>query len=135
MVQRIVNTPSISHYECMDQVDEPGLYFYRIIAFYVNDCASDYAQIEVEIIDYTGFGESFADNVSIYPNPTSGMVNIKAEAMLQVSVVNMMGQVVMIQSVDNDEVMIDLSTFGNGMYLVNIMTENGNVVKTLNVIR
>lgn len=135
MVQRIVNTPSISHYECMDQVDEPGLYFYRIIAFYVNDCASDYVQIEVEIIDYTGFGESFADNVSIYPNPTSGMVNIKAEAMLQVSVVNMMGQVVMIQSVDNDEVMIDLSTFGNGMYLVNIMTENGNVVKTLNVIR
>ena len=63
------------------------------------------------------------------------MVNVKGEMMQQVSVCNMMGQVVMIQTVDSDNVMIDMSTFDNGMYIINIMTENGNVVKVLNVIR
>ena len=135
MVQRIVNTPSISHYECYDQVSEPGLYFYRIKAFYQNDCESDYVQIEVEIVDYTGVGENFAGNVMLYPNPTSGIVNIKAESMQQVTVVNMIGQIVMIQNVDNDELTMDLSAFENGMYLVSIKTENGNVVKILNVLR
>ena len=134
-VQRIVNTPSISHYECDDPVTEGGLYFYRIIAFYQNDCQSDYVQIDVEIIDYTSAGEALENNVMVYPNPTSGMVNIKAEAMQQVSVVNMMGQVVMTQNVDADDVKIDMSAFGEGMYLINIVTENGNVVKRLNVLR
>ena len=63
------------------------------------------------------------------------MVNIKAETMQQVSVYNMMGQLVMTQIVDNDEVVIDMSTFENGMYVVGIMTEKGNIVKILNVLR
>ena len=135
VVQRIVNTPSISHYECDDPVDEPGLYFYRISAFYQNECQSDYINAEVIIHDYTGVGEDLANNVSVYPNPTSGMVNIKAEAMQQITVVNMMGQIVMTQNVDADEVTIDMSMFQSGMYLVNIITEKGNIAKVLNVLR
>jgi hypothetical protein len=135
VVQRIVNTPSISHYECDDPVDVPGLYFYRISAFYQNECQSDYINAEVVIHDYTGVGEDLANNVSVYPNPTSGMVNIKAEAMQQITVVNMMGQIVMTQNVDADEVTIDMSMFQSGMYLVNIITEKGNIAKVLNVLR
>lgn len=134
-VQRIVNTPSISHYETNDAVEKPGLYWYRIIAFYQNDCESDYVEIEVEVLDYSAVGEEFAATAAVYPNPTSGIVNIEAEAMQQVSVINMMGQIVMTQVVDNDNVMIDMSTYDNGMYLINIMTEKGNIVKVLNVLR
>lgn len=134
-VQRIVNTPSITHYGCVDLVDEAGLYYYRIVAFYVNNCESDYVEITVEVIDYTSVGENWQDNVSIYPNPTSGKVNIKAEAMKNVTVFNAIGQVVMMQNIDADEVMIDMSAFDNGMYLINVMTENGNIVKVLNVLR
>ena len=139
MVQRIVNTPSITHYECYDEVKTPGLYIYRIIAFYqisiLEECESEPIDIEVEVTDDDAVTENAAENVELYPNPTSGMVNIKAEAMRQVAVYNMTGQVVMIQAVDNDNVMLDMSTFENGMYLVNIITDNGNIVKTLNVIR
>ena len=37
--------------------------------------------------------------------------------------------------VDADEVVIDMSAFDNGMYLLNIMTENGNIVKRINILK
>ena len=83
----------------------------------------------------TSAGENWADNVALYPNPTSGKVSIKAEAMRQITIINVMGQVVMSQAVDNNDVTLDMSAFDNGMYIVNVITENGKVVKTLNVLR
>lgn len=135
MVQRIVNTPSITHYEVMDPVKSVGIYPYRIIAFYQNNCESDYIEIEVEVTGDDNVGEALAANVAMYPNPTSGMVTIKAESMRQLTIANIMGQTVMTQTIDNDEVVLDMSSFENGMYLVNIITDNGNVVKVLNVLR
>ena len=93
-VKTIVNTPSITHYECVDVVSEAGLYFYRIVAFYQNDCESDPVDIDVVIIDYTSVDENDAENVAVYPNPTTGNLNIEANGIQQVSVVNMMGQTV-----------------------------------------
>ena len=52
-----------------------------------------------------------------------------------VSVFNMMGQLVMTQNVDTEDVMIDMSAFENGMYMVSIMTDKGNIVKMINVVR
>ena len=139
MVNRIVNTPSITHYECIDIVKTTGVYIYRIIAFYqisaTEECASEPTDIEVEVTGDDAVIENNADNVELYPNPTAGNVNIKAESMRQITVVNVMGQVVLTQSVDGDEVMLDMSAFDNGMYLIRIITEKGNVVKVLNVIR
>ncbi len=135
MVQRIVNTPSITHYEVMDPVKSVGIYPYRIIAFYQNNCESDYIEIEVEVTGDDNVGEALAANVAMYPNPTSGVVTIKAESMRQLTIANIMGQIVMTQTIDNDEVVLDMSSFENGMYLVNIITDNGNVVKVLNVLR
>ena len=135
MVKRIVNTPSITHYECVDVVDHGGDYIYRIIAFYQNECESDNLDITVKVIDYTSVGENTADVVALYPNPTTGIFNVKAENIKKVTVVNMTGQVVLMQDVDNDDVMIDMSAFDNGMYLVNIITEQGTAVKILNVLK
>lgn len=135
LVKRIVNTPSISHYECDDEVTKPGLYYYRIIAFYQNDCESEPVEITVDIIDYTSVGENLAENVAVYPNPASGKVTVKGEKMRQVSVLNTMGQVVALQNVDSDNVMIDMSAFDSGTYIINIMTENGNISRVLNVLK
>ena len=135
MVKRIVNTPSITHYECLDLVEQPGLYAYMISAFYQNECESDAVGLELTITDPSAVGENFAENVAMYPNPTTGKVNLKAEAMQKVTVINAIGQVVMTQDVGNEEVVLDMSAFGNGMYLINVMTANGNIVKVLNVLR
>lgn len=132
MVKRIVNTPSITHYECVDIVDAAGSYYYRIIAFYQNNCESEPTDIQlfVTLVDM-----EWAGNIEVYPNPTSDKVNIKAEAMRKVSVYNLTGQMVLAKDIDNDEVMIDMSLFGNGMYMVEIITERGNIVRILNVLR
>ena len=135
MVKRIVNTPSITHYECTDEVEKAGLYYYRIIAFYQDNCESEPLTVEVVVVNPAFVGENSAANVTLYPNPTTGIVNVKADKMQKITIVNAIGQVVMTQSVDNDEAMIDMSAFENGMYLVNITTESGNIVKILNVLR
>ena len=135
LVQRIVSTPSISHYEVVDYVEKIGLYYYQITAIYQNGCQSDMVEITVNVVGDDAVDEFGVENIALYPNPTSGKVNIKAEAMKNVTVYNVTGQIIMMQAVDNDEIMIDMSSFENGMYLINIITDNGNVVKTLNIVR
>ena len=131
LVNRIVNTPSITHYECMDVLEESGTYTYRIIAFYQNGCESDPEDIDIFV---TSVSET-ASQVTIYPNPTSGLVTIKAEGMRQLTVVNTMGQVLVRSEISLDEISLDLGTFGNGMYMVTITTDQGSIVKKINVLR
>ena len=70
---------------------------------------------------------------SIYPNPTSGDLHINATAMTHISVVNAMGQVVYEQDVNADEMVINMAKFESGVYMVNIITENGTSVKRITV--
>lgn len=133
MIKRIVNTPSITHYGCTDdEFEEPGEYYYQIIAFYNNDCQSEPVTIQVDV---TSSAETVAKAVTLYPNPTNGNVNIKAEAIRKVAVYNTMGQRIMVLDVNGDEAVIDMSRFGNGIYMLDIITEKGNIVERINVIR
>ncbi|MBQ6083112.1 MAG: choice-of-anchor J domain-containing protein [Bacteroidales bacterium] len=70
---------------------------------------------------------------AIYPNPTSGDVNIKAEAMKHISVYNAMGQMVYDQDVDTDEMILNMGQYESGVYMINIVTENGTSVKRITV--
>lgn len=125
LVHRIVNTPSISHYQCYDQVKVPGMYFYRIIAFYKNGCQSDYSEVEVMVTLPTSVDESSNLPVSIYPNPTNGTVTVKASKLQSINVLNSLGQALRVFDIDQDDITIDLSTFGRGLYLLRIQTEDG----------
>ena len=131
LVQRIVNTPSISHYQCDDRVDQPGRYFYRIIAFYQDDCQSEPLQIEVEVLNYQAVDEHAANQVALYPNPTSGQVTVTSENLQQISIVNSLGQILRHFQAEGDKVSIDLSTFGRGIYMLMIHTENGIFAKRI----
>lgn len=63
-------------------------------------------------------------NIKIYPNPTNGMLNVKAEkAISKISVYNILGQRIEVTS-ENDQ--IDLSNADSGVYLLKIEDENGN---------
>jgi len=67
-------------------------------------------------------------NVSVYPNPSNGVVNIKMDnnEMFTYYVYNSIGQTVMTGTSANEITTIDLSTFGSGMYLINVNCK-GNI--------
>mgnify|MGYP002624434430 CR=1 FL=1 len=126
MVNRIVNTPSITHYECTDVLEEPGDYTYRIIAFYQNGCESDPLDIDLTI---TAVDASHTSEATLYPNPTDGKIVVASEGLKQICVVNHLGQIVSQVAPDNSHVTIDLAPFGKGLYMVLIQTGNGIVTK------
>lgn len=59
------------------------------------------------------------DAIEIYPNPTSGIVNFDCHDMVEVKVFNALGVMVKRQTVEGeDNAQIDLSTFSDGLYIL-----------------
>ena len=90
-------------------------------------------EFTVNVIE--GISENSDFETKIYPNPTKGELNITAEAMKQISVINALGQTIFSQDVKSDNETIDMSQFKAGVYMINIITENGIIVKRINVIK
>jgi len=78
--------------------------------------------------------EVATSNTHLYPNPTSGLLNIEGEGTMNVIVMNVLGQKVL-ETTTTDNVTIDLSGFGTGIYMVRIETENGITTEKVNVRR
>jgi hypothetical protein len=87
------------------------------------------------MVDITSINENNSDKVAVYPNPLKDKVNVKAEQMKSLTVVNMTGQVVMRQDVDTDETTLDLSELNSGLYILNIETESGMMTRQINIIK
>jgi hypothetical protein len=71
---------------------------------------------------------------TLYPNPTTGLFRIKAntnEAVQSVMVYNSVGELVMQQTVTDDEMELDLQNQPAGIYFVRMATENGYVSQRL----
>lgn len=62
------------------------------------------------------------NNITIYPNPTTGILNIK-NGFGSVRIVDLTGKVVLETTVSNDQ--IDVSNLLNGVYLLQLKTEKG----------
>lgn len=126
--------PSTTNYTDNSGLEEGVNYFYRVIAYYRDiECYSAPAQSsDNDQRFYVVFGpldvEEVAENVvAIYPNPTNGIINIKAENISSISVFNLVGQKIYDAKVNTDQVSLDMSAFGQGLYLVRI---NANGVET-----
>lgn len=61
-------------------------------------------------------------NVSLYPNPTTGKLNVNAEGAQEINVLDINGRVVMTANNTNT---IDLSNLSNGCYFVRVITNAG----------
>jgi hypothetical protein len=80
---------------------------------------------EVKSIDY---GVDF----SIYPNPTSGLINISSDKLIErVIVRNVLGEIVS----ESNESQIDISNQANGVYFVEVITTKGKFSKKVILLR
>ena len=78
--------------------------------------------------------EVITSNIRIYPNPTKGILNIEGNGEMTISVLNVLGQKVLEASATANTT-IDLSGFGEGIYMVRIETENRINTEKVNVIK
>lgn len=88
----------------------------------------------IEFTVITGIGNNYADNVKVYPNPTTGFVNIAGVENAKVAVYNITGT--LIAEYDNfTEEAIDLSAQANGIYFVSISTDSFVATKRITLNR
>jgi len=73
------------------------------------------------------------ENMSIYPNPTSSVLNIKNAESASIEVFNMLGQVLYTKSNISIDEQVEVSQFNTGTYFVKITS--GNAVKTSKFIK
>jgi hypothetical protein len=73
-------------------------------------------------------------NLIAYPNPVHDVLNISLdEAITAVSIYNLLGQIVLVKSVNATESAIDVSNLGSGTYFVKVQAENK--FKTIKIIK
>lgn len=66
------------------------------------------------------------ETVGIYPNPTSGILNIKADSLIEsVSVINMVGQ--KLNNIQVSDSQINISGLSDGIYIVELKLKNGQI--------
>ena len=88
----------------------------------------DDVRIEANHEDPSSIAGAFANDINIFPNPTTGIVNIDAEGLNKVVVYDVTGRMMM--SVANEST-IDISNLEAGVYFFSVETENGSAMKKL----
>ena len=138
---RIYKNGNLAHYQTTTETTyndtvSPGEYCYFVKAYYSTDSteclslASDTvcAEMPVSVAEHQN-----AHAISVYPNPTSTVLNVNAEGFEQYQLVNMLGQVVKSDKLENGQTQINVSNLSNGIYFVRL--NNGRDVETVKIIK
>ncbi len=104
---------------------------YKVKAVY-EECESEFA-LNANGEDFIRVTNLSVDecqmNVKLYPNPTSGQLNIKADGMTSASVYDLVGQCLMQMSAQDGQASVDMSQMKNGVYFIKVNTANGSVIQ------
>jgi hypothetical protein len=108
-----------------------GNVYYSVNCVYIRgeeQCESEYWDVMIGI---TNVDEN-TSNVSLYPNPTNGLLNLEGQGSMHISISNLLGQKVLELNAE-DSTTLDLSGYGQGIYLVRIESTDGVIVQKVNV--
>ena len=101
-----------------------------VVAVYP-DCQSEMVTVNV---NYDEVPENQAE-IALFPNPTKDNVTIKAAGMRHITVTSVLGQVVYDAEVDDNEVILNMSQYNAGVYMVRVVTANGVGTRRVTVVR
>ncbi len=79
-------------------------------------------------VTYSGEGVESVEiinNVDIYPNPASDLINVTAENLTKINIYNSIGQLIYSQEVNANEVKVSTDSWTNGLYYINVETKDG----------
>ena len=135
--------PNKTQYKETIVMSDGSWYYYRVYALYEDiDCVSApfkamYGNEYFVKIYYstTGVDDNADQQVSLFPNPTKGSFTVNAENLQQVMVYNTVGQLVLNQFCNGNSAVLDLSNAESGIYMVKVISANGESIQKLSVIR
>ncbi|MBR6068350.1 MAG: T9SS type A sorting domain-containing protein [Bacteroidales bacterium] len=103
-----------------------------LTAYNEDESESDTKTIPIYVIViYDNVDESAISEINVYPNPTSSVINISAEGMQNITIMDMTGRVVMSKDVNSNFETISAEGFAKANYMVRIATADGVVVKNI----
>ena len=81
-----------------------------------------------------GINENIANNVSIYPNPTSDVLNISTNSndLSELTVKDITGKIVLKQNFNN-KITINTENYSKGIYLIDVKNNLGTVSEKISV--
>lgn len=89
--------------------------------------------VEPKADDGEDDGENIDENnslqVKVYPNPTNHNLNVNANSMTRITLINTLGQIVYDKEADGDKELLDVSQYETGVYMLRIMTEEDVAMK------
>jgi leucyl aminopeptidase len=71
----------------------------------------------------TSVDETDPEELTVYPNPVSGLLTVKGVQMREVSVYNLMGQRVAKETCHEDEIRLDVSSLAAGVYVLRVLDD------------
>ncbi|HXP52829.1 MAG TPA: T9SS type A sorting domain-containing protein [Bacteroidia bacterium] len=74
-------------------------------------------------------------NISVYPNPVTSFLNIKSDSgdPFRAEVIDLQGNIVYEQAVENGQGQIDINNLPDAMYLLGVYDKNGNRIKVFKI--
>ena len=135
--------PDKTEYKETRAFESGNWYYYRVVAFYEDiDCYSSPARSTYGNEYYVkiygspeGVDEVDSQAVQVYPNPAKDMLTVKAENLSSVTVYNMMGQKVLSQAVNAEEITINTCDFESGIYMVRVVADGIEITRKISVIK
>ena len=113
-------------------VEDSVLYEGYVVTHCTNGLWSDPSDTITFQASHSGIDDYPLDNsVTVYPNPTTGMVQIQnTEFLIQkVEVYDTYGKLLNVVNVNDNTAAIDLTSYAAGTYFVRVMTDRGVVTK------
>ena len=127
----VVNTTEV---DIMGELEANETYELRVQAICGDGLVSDWSNILVAVAQGVGIDNYTLDNtVTVFPNPTSGVVQIKNEEwrMESVEVYDAYGKLLNTMIVNDKAATISLSDYAEGIYFLKVNTDNGTVTKRI----
>lgn len=92
----------------------------------------NFTVVDIKADDSLDVIEHNANDISVYPNPTSEYLFVESNTEIsKISIFNMLGQIVFSQNYNNQKVGVSLAQLNSGTYLLNIENEFGIEVKKI----
>lgn len=103
-----------------------SLYYYFYdweVEVNANNCVTSRVPVTLTVLNDVGVHESSNSNISIYPNPTNSLLNIKGQdgvTIEKVQVIDLMGKVITNKIINAENTTISLENIPSGLYVIKI---------------